>query len=124
MWSRSALVSCAVAVVLLLAEAHLAIGGLIGAVVVVALVCGMTLLLIGATVGLLAVLALVGAVCVASADGLVLLVRSLGPPCDQPEPGHGAFAHTAPSVGLPALTWSSLGNILPLAAVVALVVIS
>lgn len=36
----------------------------------------------------------------------------------------GAFAHTAPSFGLSDLTWSTLGSILPVAAVVALVVIS
>ena len=36
----------------------------------------------------------------------------------------GSVAHTAPSFGLSALSWSSIGNVLPVAAVVALVVIS
>ncbi len=72
-------VALVVAVVLLLAEAHLSTGGLIAAVAVVALVGGVALLLVGAAAGLLAVLAVSGAVCVASIGGLVLLLRSLGP---------------------------------------------
>ncbi len=72
-------VSLAVAVLLLLVEAHLSTGGLIGAVAVVALVCGVTLLLAGAAAGLLAVVAVSGGVCVASVGGLALLGRSLRP---------------------------------------------
>ncbi len=67
------------ALVLLLAEAHLSSGGMIGAVAGVALVCGVALLLVGASAGLLAVLAVSGGVCVASVGGLVLLGRSLRP---------------------------------------------
>jgi membrane-bound ClpP family serine protease len=70
------LISLAVAVVLILVEAHVSTGGLIAAVSAVALVSGVTLLLIGATAGLPAVLAVSGAVSVASVGGLVLLVRS------------------------------------------------
>lgn len=73
------LASLTVAVVLLLAEAHLSTGGLIAAVAAVALVCGVALLLIGAAAGVAAVLAVSGAVCVASVGGLVLLIRNLGP---------------------------------------------
>ena len=72
-------VSLAVAVLLLLVEAHLSTGGLIGAVAVVALVCGVALLLAGAAAGLLAVVAVSGGVCVASVGGLALLGRSLRP---------------------------------------------
>jgi len=72
-------VSIAAAVLLLLAEAHLSTGGLIGAVAVVALVCGLALLLIGAAAGLFAVLAVSVGVGVVSLGGLVLLARSLGP---------------------------------------------
>lgn len=71
--------SLVLAVVLLLAEAHLSTGGLIGAVALVSLVCGVTLLLVGASAGLLAVLAVSGGVCVVSVGGLVLLGRSLRP---------------------------------------------
>lgn len=73
------LVSLAVAVVLLVTEAHLSTGGLIAAGAVLALVGGIALLLIGVAAGLLAVLAVSGAVCVASVGGLVLLGRSLRP---------------------------------------------
>lgn len=72
-------VSLAVAVLLLLVEAHLSTGGLIGAAALVALVCGVALLLVGATAGLLAVVAVSGGVCVASVGGLALLGRSLRP---------------------------------------------
>ncbi|MGI8904444.1 MAG: NfeD family protein [Solirubrobacteraceae bacterium] len=73
------LASLGVAVVLLLAEAHLSTGGVIAVVAAVALVGGVALLLVGAAAGLLAVLAVSGAVCVVSVGALVLLVRSLGP---------------------------------------------
>jgi len=72
------LASLGVAVVLLLAEAHLSTGGLIAAVAAVALVGGVALLLVGAAASLLAVLAVSGAVCLASVGGLVLLIRSKG----------------------------------------------
>jgi membrane protein implicated in regulation of membrane protease activity len=72
-------VSVAVAVLLLLAEAHLSTGGLIAGGAVLALVCGVTLLLIGAAAGLLAVLAVSAGVCLASVGGLALLGRSLRP---------------------------------------------
>jgi membrane-bound ClpP family serine protease len=73
------LVSLTVAVVLLLVEAHLSTGGLIGAVALVALVCGVALLLVGTGAGLAAVLAVSGGVCVASLGGLVVLVRGMRP---------------------------------------------
>lgn len=73
------LVSLGIAVVLLLVEAHLSTGGLIGAVAVMALVSGVALLLIGATAGVLAVLAVSVGAGVASVGGLVLLIRSIGP---------------------------------------------
>jgi membrane-bound serine protease (ClpP class) len=73
------LVSVAIAVVLLLVEAHLSTGGLIGALAVCALVGGVALLLSGAAAGLLAVLAVSGGVCVAAVGGLAMLVRRLRP---------------------------------------------
>lgn len=72
------LASLAIAVVLLLAEAHLSTGGLIAAVAAFALVGGVALLLVGAAAGLLAALIVCGAVCVVSVGGLVLLGRSMG----------------------------------------------
>jgi membrane-bound ClpP family serine protease len=71
------LVLLVVAVVLVLAEAHLTTGGLIAIVAVVALVSGVTLLLAGAGAGLLVVLALAGGVFAASLAGLLVLGRSL-----------------------------------------------
>jgi membrane protein implicated in regulation of membrane protease activity len=73
------LISVAIAVVLLLVEAHMSTGGLIGALAVCALVGGVALLLTGAAAGLLAVLAVSGGVCVAAVGGLVMLVRRLRP---------------------------------------------
>jgi membrane protein implicated in regulation of membrane protease activity len=66
-----------VAVVLLLAEAHLTTGGLIASGALVALVSGVTLLLLGGGAGWLAVLAVAGAVLVASLAGLTVIGRSL-----------------------------------------------
>jgi membrane-bound ClpP family serine protease len=71
------LVFVVLAIVLVLAEAHLTTGGLIASVGVIALVSGLTLLLIGAGAGLLAVLAVTGAVLAASASGLLVLGRSV-----------------------------------------------
>ncbi len=73
------LISVAVALVLLLAEAHLSTGGLIASGAVLALVCGVTLLLIGAAAGLPAVLAVAAAASVAGVGGVALLGRSIGP---------------------------------------------
>lgn len=66
-----------VALLLVLAEAHLTTGGLIAGGALVALICGVTLLLIGAGAGLLAVLVVAGGISAASVAGLVLLARSL-----------------------------------------------
>jgi membrane protein implicated in regulation of membrane protease activity len=71
------LVFVVLAVVLVLAEAHLTTGGLIASVAVVALASGLTLLLIGAGAGLLVVLAVTGAVLAGSVSGLLVLGRSL-----------------------------------------------
>ena len=73
------LISVAIAVVLVLVEAHMSTGGLIGALAVGALVGGVALLLTGAAAGLFAVLAVSGGVCVAAVGGLVMLVRRLRP---------------------------------------------
>ena len=71
------LVLVMVAIVLVLAEAHLTTGGLIAAVALVALVAGMTTLLIGAGAGALVVLGVVGSVLAASVSGMVVVGRSL-----------------------------------------------
>ncbi len=72
-------VAVAAAVLLLLVEAHLSTGGLVGAVAAVALVCGVALLLIAATAGLFVVLAVSGVLGVASAGGLLALGRIVRP---------------------------------------------
>jgi membrane protein implicated in regulation of membrane protease activity len=66
-----------VAVVLILAEAHLTTGGLIASVALVAFVGGVTLLLVGAGAGLLAVLAVVGGVLAVSLAVLLAVGRRL-----------------------------------------------
>jgi membrane protein implicated in regulation of membrane protease activity len=66
-----------VAVVLILAEAHLTTGGLIASVALVAFVGGVTLLLVGAGAGLLAVLAVVGGVLAGSLAVLLAVGRRL-----------------------------------------------
>lgn len=71
------LVLVVVAVLLVLAEAHLTTGGVIASVALVALVSGVTLLLIGAGAGLVAVLAVAGCVLAASFAGLLVVGRSL-----------------------------------------------
>jgi membrane protein implicated in regulation of membrane protease activity len=71
------LVLVVVAVVLILAEAHLTTGGLIASGALVALVSGVTLVLIGAGAGLLAVLAVAAGVLAASLAGLLAVGRSL-----------------------------------------------
>jgi membrane-bound ClpP family serine protease len=71
------LVLVVVAVLLVLAEAHLTTGGLIASVALVALVSGVTVLLIGAGAGVVAVLAVVGGVLAASIAGLLVVGRSL-----------------------------------------------
>jgi membrane-bound ClpP family serine protease len=71
------LVLVVVAVVLVLAEAHLTTGGLIASGALVALVSGVTLVLIGAGAGLLAVFAVAAGVLVASLAALVFVGRSL-----------------------------------------------
>jgi membrane-bound ClpP family serine protease len=81
--------SVALAVVLLLAEAHLPTGGVSGGVALVALVCGVVLLLIGASPGVLAILAVSLGVSVAWTGGLVLLARSLQPSRRLPRSGRG-----------------------------------
>ena len=65
------------AIVLMLAEAHLTTGGMIASVAVVLLVSGLTVLLIGAGAGVLAVLAVTGVVLAASVMGLLVMGRSL-----------------------------------------------
>jgi membrane protein implicated in regulation of membrane protease activity len=67
-----------VALLLVLAEAHLSTGGLIAAGALVALVGGVVLALLGAGTGLLAGLVVAGVVALASVAGLVALGRSLG----------------------------------------------
>ncbi|MGI8864705.1 MAG: NfeD family protein [Solirubrobacteraceae bacterium] len=69
----------AIAVVLMLVEAHMSTGGLLGALAVFALVGGVAFLLTGAAAGLLTVLAVSGGVFAAGAGGLVMLVRRLRP---------------------------------------------
>lgn len=66
-----------VAVTLLLAEAHLSTGGLIGIGAVVALAGGVALLAAGSSIGLLGALAISVGACVAAATGLAIFVRSL-----------------------------------------------
>jgi membrane protein implicated in regulation of membrane protease activity len=68
----------AVALVLLLAEAHLSTGGMIASGAILALVCGVTLLLIGAAAGLPTVLAVSTGGSVAAVGGVALLGRSIG----------------------------------------------
>jgi membrane-bound ClpP family serine protease len=69
----------AVALVLLLAEAHLSTGGMIAGGAILALVCGVTLLLIGAAAGLPAVLAVSAGVSAVAVGGVALLGHSIGP---------------------------------------------
>ncbi len=85
------LVLVAIALVLLLAEAHLSTGGLMAVGAVVALVCGVALLAAGAAAGLLAVLAVSTGCCVLSFGGLVLLGRRL-PPIRRQRPRSGPQA--------------------------------
>jgi membrane-bound serine protease (ClpP class) len=66
-----------VAVVLILAEAHLTTGGLIAGVAIAALIGGVTLVLLGAGAGLLAVLAVAGGVLAASLAVLLAVGRRL-----------------------------------------------
>jgi membrane-bound serine protease (ClpP class) len=66
-----------VAVVLVLAEAHLSTGGLIGGAAAVALTVGVVALLAGANAGLPAVLVVAAVVGLASLMGLMMLRRSL-----------------------------------------------
>ncbi len=72
------LVLVAVAVILVLAEAHLSTGGFIAGVAVVALVSGASLLLVGAGAGWLAVVGVAACLMLASASGVVFLGRSFG----------------------------------------------
>ncbi len=71
------LILVVVAVVLVLAEAHLTTGGLIASGSVVALVAGVTLLLLAAGAGVLAVLAVAGGVLAASTAALLVVGRSV-----------------------------------------------
>jgi membrane protein implicated in regulation of membrane protease activity len=71
------LVFVVVAIVLLLAEAHLTTGGWIASGAVVALVAGLTLSLIAAGAGPLAVLGVAAAVLAASVAGLLAVGRTL-----------------------------------------------
>lgn len=71
------LVFVVIAIVLVLAEAHLTTGGLIASVSVVALVAGVTLLLLAAGAGVFAVLAVAGGVVAASSVGLLVVGRTL-----------------------------------------------
>ncbi|MGO9902141.1 MAG: NfeD family protein [Solirubrobacteraceae bacterium] len=71
------LVFVVIAVVLVLAEAHLTTGGLIASVSVVALVTGVTLLLLAAGAGAFAVLVVAGGVLAASSVGLLVVGRTL-----------------------------------------------
>ena len=71
------LVLVLVAVLLVLAEAHLTTGGLIASAAIVALVAGVVLLLVGSGAGVLAVLAVAGGVFAVSVAGLLAVGRSL-----------------------------------------------
>jgi membrane protein implicated in regulation of membrane protease activity len=73
------LVAIGVALLLLLAEAHLSTGGVIAIGAAIALVCGVALLLIGASAGVLAVVAISAGVGVASIGGLAMIVHRLAP---------------------------------------------
>ncbi len=73
-----ALVLVLVAALLLLAEAHLSTGGLIGTAAALALVCGLALLLICTGAGWLVVLVVSAGVSAAAVCGLVVLARSVG----------------------------------------------
>jgi membrane protein implicated in regulation of membrane protease activity len=72
------LVLVVVAVILVLAEAHLSTGGFIASVAVVALVAGASVLLVGAGAGWLAVAGVAVCLMLASAAGLMFLGRSVG----------------------------------------------
>ena len=65
------------AMVLIVAEAHLTTGGLIGGAAAIALVAGLALLLSAAGAGLLPVLVVAGGVGSASVGGLVVLARGV-----------------------------------------------
>jgi membrane-bound ClpP family serine protease len=65
-----------IALGLVLAEAHLTTGGLIGGGALVALVGGLVLLLSGAGAGLLVVVVVASVVCAVSATGLLVLGRT------------------------------------------------
>jgi membrane-bound ClpP family serine protease len=71
------LVLVVIALVLLLAEAHVSTGGLIAAGAAIALVCGIAMLLISAAVGLVAVLVVSAGVGIASVSGVALLSRGM-----------------------------------------------
>lgn len=73
------LVCVAVAVMLLLVEAHLSTGGLVAALAVGAALGGVALLLAGAAGGLTAVVAVAAGVCVVALGGLALVARRLRP---------------------------------------------
>jgi membrane protein implicated in regulation of membrane protease activity len=72
-----ALVLVVIALVLLLAEAHVSTGGLIAAGAAIALVCGIAMLLISAAVGLVAVLVVSVGVGLTSISGVALLARGM-----------------------------------------------
>ncbi|MGI8921542.1 MAG: NfeD family protein [Solirubrobacteraceae bacterium] len=71
------LVFVVVAVLLVVAEAHLTTGGLISSIAIVALVSGLTLLLVGAGAGWLVVLGVAAGVLAASLAALLVVGRSL-----------------------------------------------
>ena len=71
------LVLVVIALVLLLAEAHVSTGGLIAAGAAIALVCGIAMLLISAAVGLFAVLVVSAGVGLTSISGVALLARGM-----------------------------------------------
>jgi membrane-bound serine protease (ClpP class) len=70
------LILVVVALLLVLAEAHLTTGGLIGGGAMIALIGGVVVLLIGAGAGLLAVLGVAAGLFCGSIAGLLLLGRS------------------------------------------------
>jgi membrane protein implicated in regulation of membrane protease activity len=72
------LVLVVIAVILVLAEAHLSTGGFIASVAAVALVAGASVLLVGAGAGWLAVVGVAVCLMLASAAGLTVLGRSFG----------------------------------------------
>jgi membrane protein implicated in regulation of membrane protease activity len=71
-------VSVAIAIVLLLAEAHLSTGGIIAVGASVALVGGVALLAAGSGASAIAVVVAAGAVCGVSIGGVLLLRSTLG----------------------------------------------